>query len=141
MAGKQIKAKVKLQLPAGEATPAPPLGPALAPHGVQLGDFCGQFNDRTRDQKGWIIPVDMTIYEDRTFEFKTKTPPVSQFLKKAAGIETGSGNPLQRKVGSITKDQLKEIAEKKLEDLSTSDVEKAMKIVEGSAKAMGIEIK
>jgi len=137
---KKVKAKVKLQIPAGEATPAPPLGPALAPHGVDMGAFCSQFNERTKDRKGWIIPVDLNIYEDRTFDFVTKTPPTSQYLKKAAGIEKGSGTPLRKKAGRISRKDLEEIAKKKIDDLNTDDMDKAAKIIEGTAKAMGLTI-
>ncbi len=137
---KKVKAKVKLQIPAGEATPAPPLGPALAPHGVDLGSFCSQFNEKTEEKKGWIIPIELTVYEDRSFDFITKTPPTSQYLKKAAGIEKGSGTPLKKKVGSVTTEQLKEIAEKKLSDLNTNDIDKAVKIIKGTAQAMGLKI-
>jgi len=137
---KKIKAKVKLQILAGKATPAPPVGPALAPHGINLGDFCQKFNEQTKDKEGSTIPVEITIFEDRSYEFKLKTPPASELLKKAAGIEKGSGTPNQTKVGKITRDQLKEIAKKKLEDLNTTDIEKAMKIIEGTARNMGIEI-
>lgn len=137
---KEVKAVVKLQIPAGEATPAPPIGPMLAPHGIRMGDFCNAFNEQTQDKKGWIIPVEITVFEDGSFEFVTKEPPTSQLLKKAAGIEKASGEPLRRKVGKITRQQLKEIAERKMPDLNTDDVDKAMKIIEGTAKAMGIEI-
>jgi large subunit ribosomal protein L11 len=137
---KEVKAVVKLQIPAGEATPAPPIGPMLAPHGIRMGDFCNAFNEQTQNKKGWIIPVEITIFEDGSFEFVTKEPPTSQLLKRAAGIEKASGEPLRRKAGRITRQQLKEIAERKMPDLNTDDVDKAMKIIEGTAKAMGIEI-
>lgn len=137
---KKVKTKIKLQIPAGEATPAPPLGPALAPHGVDLGNFCSQFNEKTKEKRGWIVPVELTVYEDRSFDFVTKTPPTSQYLKKAAGIEKGSGTPLKKKVGSVTPKQLREIAERKLSDLNTDDMDKAVKIIEGTAKAMGLKI-
>jgi large subunit ribosomal protein L11 len=137
---KNIKAKVKLQIPAGKATPAPPVGPALAPHGINIGEFCQKFNEQTKDKVGYTIPVEVTIFEDRTYEFKLKTPLTSELLKKAAGIEKGSGTPNQTKVGKITRDQLREIAKQKLPDLNTKDIEKAMKIIEGTAKNMGIEI-
>ena len=132
---------VKLHIPAGKATPAPPVGPALAQHGINIGDFCQRFNDTTKNQEGFTIPVEVTIYEDRTFDFRLKTPLTSDFLKKAAGIEKGSGVPNTKKVGKITKAQLKEIAQKKMSDLNTKDIEQAMKIVEGTARNMGIEIK
>lgn len=138
---KKIKAKVKLQIPAGQATPAPPVGPILAQHGINISEFCQKFNDSTRDKTGYTIPVEITIYEDRSYEFKLKEPPASELLKKAAGIEKGSGEPNRRKVASITKDQLKEIAKRKMKDLNTTNIEKAMKIIEGTAKSMGIEIK
>ncbi len=137
---KEVKAKVKLQISAGEATPAPPLGPALAPHGIDMGQFCSEFNERTKERKGWIIPVELTIYEDRSFDFITKTPPTSQYLKKAAGIEKGSGAPLREKSGSVTRKQMEEIAEKKIADLNTDDLDKAVKIIEGTAKAMGLRV-
>jgi large subunit ribosomal protein L11 len=137
---KKIKAVVRLQLPAGQATPAPPVGPALAPHGVNTGEFCKAFNDATKDQKGWVIPVVVTVFEDRTYVFKIKQPTVAEFLKKAVGIEKGSGQPNKIKVGKITRTQLKEIAKKKLPDLNTTDLEAALRIVEGTAKNMGLEI-
>jgi len=138
---KKIKTKIKIQVPAGEATPAPPLGPALAPHGINLGNFCNQFNQQTEKKRGWTIPVEITVYEDGSFDFVTKTPPTSEFLKKAAGVEKGSGEPLQKKAGEVTKEQIYEIAEEKIADLNTSDIEKAAKTIEGTAKAMGIKVK
>ena len=137
---KKIKAIVKLQIPAGQATPAPPVGPALAQHGLSLGEFCQKFNEATKNQMGFTVPLEVTIYEDRTYEFKLKTPPASELLKKAAGIEKGSGTSNKTKVGKITKSQLREIAEKKMADLNVDDTEAAMKIIEGTAKNMGIEI-
>lgn len=137
---KKVKTIVKVQIPAGQATPAPPVGPALAPHGINLKEFCDRFNEATKDQAGFTIPVRVKIYEDKSFDLEIKRPPVSELLKKAAGIEKGSGEPNKKKVGKITRAQLKEIAEKKLPDLNTKDIEKAMKIVEGTAKQMGIEI-
>jgi large subunit ribosomal protein L11 len=137
---KKIKAIVKIQIPAGQATPAPPVGPALAPHGLNLGDFCQKFNEATKNQPGFTIPAEVTIYEDRTYEFRLKTPPVSELLKKAAGIEKGSGTPNKTKVGKITKDQVKKIAEQKMPDLNAENIEAAMKIIEGTARQMGIEI-
>jgi len=133
-------AVVKLHIPAGKATPAPPIGPSLAQHGINIGDFCQKFNDATKGQEGFTVPVEVTIYEDRTFDFKLKTPLTSELLKKAAGIEKGSGKPNTQKVGKITRAQLREIAEKKMPDLNTSDIEQAMKIVEGTARNMGIII-
>jgi len=137
---KKIIATVKLHIPAGKATPAPPIGPALAQHGINIGDFCQKFNDASRDQEGFTLPVEITVYEDRSFDFKIKTPLTSELLKKAAGIEKGSGEPNRKKVGKITRDQLREIAKKKLPDLNTDDIEKAMKIIEGTARNMGITI-
>ena len=138
---KKVKATVKLHIAAGKATPAPPVGPVLAQHGINIGDFCQRFNDATKDQEGFTIPVEITIYEDRTFEFRLKTALTSELLKRAAGIEKGSGIPSTKKVGKITKTQLREIAQKKMSDLNTKDIEQAMKIVEGTARNMGIEIK
>jgi len=140
MAEKKVKTFVKLQIPAGEATPAPPVGTALGPHGINIGEFVKRFNDASQDKKGSIIPVEMTIYEDRSFDFKLKTPPASDLLKKAAGVEKGSGAPLSKKVGKVTKAQVRQIAETKMEDLNATSVEGAMKIVEGTARSMGIEI-
>jgi large subunit ribosomal protein L11 len=137
---KKIKAKIKIQIPAGQATPAPPVGPALAPHGLNIKEFCDKFNEMTKNQQGFTIPVEITVFEDRTYTLKFKQPPVSELLKKAAKIEKGSGEPNKKKVGKITKAQLREIAQKKLPDLNTKDIEKAMKIIEGQAKNMGIEI-
>ena len=137
---KKIKAFVKLHIKAAQATPAPPVGPALAQHGLNLGEFCQRFNDLTKDKVGSTIPVEVTIYEDRTYDLKLKQPPASEFLKKAAGIEKGSGEPNKKKVAKITKAQLREIAQKKMEDLNAEDIEQAMKIIEGTAKNMGIEI-
>ena len=137
---KKIKAIIKLQISAGQATPAPPVGPALAPHGLNISEFCQKFNEITKNQIGWTLPVEITVYENRSYDFKIKQPPASELLKKAAGIEKGSGTPSRTKVGKITKAQLREIAEKKMTDLNTDDVEKAMRIIEGTAKQMGIEI-
>jgi len=137
---KKIKAMVKLQIPAGQATPAPPVGPALAQHGLNLGEFCQKFNDVTKNQTGFTIPVEVTIYEDRTYDLKLKQPPASELLKKAAGIEKGSGEPQKTKVGKITKAKLREIAQQKMEDLNAADIEKAMKIIEGTARSLGITI-
>jgi len=138
---KKIKAIVKLQIPAAKATPAPPVGPALAQHGLNIAEFCQKFNEDTKNQEGFTIPVEITVYEDRTYDFKLKSPPASELLKKAAGIEKGSGEPNRTKVAKISKSQLKEIAEKKMADLNANDIEQAMKIIEGTAKNMGIEIK
>jgi len=136
---KEIKTIIKLQLPAGGANPAPPVGTALGPHGINLQDFCAKFNEATKDKMGNIIPAEITIYTDRTFDFKLKTPPASDLLKKAAGIEKGSGVPQKDKVGKVTKKQIREIAEIKMEDLNANDIEAAMKIIEGTARNMGIE--
>ncbi len=135
-----VKTQVKLQIPAGSANPAPPVGSVLGPHGINIQDFCSQFNDRTKDQRGEIIPVVITIYDDRSFTFILKTPPAGELLKKAAKVKKGAGNPLKDKVGSITTDQLREIATTKLPDLNTDDVEQAMKIIAGTARQMGIKI-
>jgi len=137
---KKIKAVVKLQIKAGQATPAPPVGPVLAQHGVNIAEFCQKFNDATRDNQGFVIPVEITVYEDRTYDFKLKQPPASELLKKAAGIEKGSGSPNKTKVAKITKAQLRDIAKTKMSDLNTDDIENAMKVVEGTARNMGIEI-
>ena len=137
---KPIKTIIKLQIRAGQANPAPPIGPALGQHGLDIQQFCAQFNEATKDKGGDIIPVEITVYEDRTFDFKLKTPPASDLLKKAAGIEKGSGVPHKEKVGKITKKQIREIAEKKMVDLNAIDIEAACKIIEGTAQNMGIEI-
>lgn len=137
---KKILAKVKLQIEAGKANPAPPVGPALGQHGINIADFCQKFNAATKDKGNDLIPVEITIYEDRTFDFILKTPPTSYLLKKAAGIEKGSGDPQKKKVGKITKAQLEEIAKKKMEDLNTNDLEAAKRIIEGTARSMGIRI-
>lgn len=137
---KKIKAVIKLQIPAGQATPAPPVGPALAPHGLNMMEFCQKFNEVTKNQMGWKLPVEITVYENRTYDFKVKQPPASELLKKAAGIEKGSGEPQKTKVAKITRAQLREIAEKKLSDLNTDNIEQAMKIIEGTARQMGITI-
>lgn len=137
---KPIKTILKLQIPAGAANPAPPVGPALGQHGINIAQFCQQFNEATKEMIGNIIPAEITIYQDRTFEFKLKTPPASDLLRKAAGIEKGSGNPLKNKAGKVTKAQIKEIAEKKMADLNANDIEAAMKVIEGTARSMGIEV-
>lgn len=137
---KAIKTIIKLQIQAGQANPAPPVGPALGQHGLNIGEFCNKFNESTKDKTGDIIPVEITVYADRTYDFKLKTPPASDLLKKAAKIEKGSGDVPRTKVGKITRVKLREIAEKKLEDLNTDDIEQAMKTVEGTARSMGIEI-
>jgi len=135
---KKIKTKIKLQIPAGQANPAPPIGPALGQHGLNIAEFCQKFNALTKDKLGEITPVEITVFEDRTYTFITKTPPVAEMLKKAAGIQKGSGKPLQEKVGKVTRAQVKEIAEKKMPDLNCATVESAMKMVEGTAKQMGL---
>ncbi len=137
---KPIKTVLKLQLPAGQANPAPPVGTALGPHGINLADFCKKFNDATKTMMGDLVPAEITIFEDRTFEFKLKTPPASALLKKAAGIEKGSGNALKEKVGKVTRQQVREIAERKMVDLNAYDVDAAEKIIRGTAKNMGIEV-
>ena len=139
-AKKKVAAIVKVALNAGSATPAPPVGTALGPHGVNIMDFCKQYNAATEAMRGTVIPVEITIYEDRTFSFVTKTPPAAELIKKAAGIKSGSSNPLANKVASITKDQVREIAQTKMPDLNANDIEAAMKIVEGSARSMGVTV-
>ncbi|MDP2704106.1 MAG: 50S ribosomal protein L11 [bacterium] len=138
---KKIKTILKLQISAGAANPAPPIGPALGQHGVNIQDFCQRFNEATKEMKGDVIPAEITVFEDRTFTFILKTPPASALLKKAAGVEKGSGSPLAKKVGKVTKAQVREIAEKKMVDLNATDIEAAMKIIEGTARSMGIEVK
>lgn len=137
---KPIKAIVKLQIPAGKANPAPPVGPALGQHGLDIQSFCNQFNEATKDKGNDIIPVEITIYDDRTYGFKLKTPPASDLLKKAARIEKGSGEPHKKFVGKVTEKQVREIAAKKMEDLNANDVEKAAKIIAGTARSMGIKV-
>jgi large subunit ribosomal protein L11 len=138
---KKVMTLIKLQIPAGQANPAPPVGPALGQHGVNIQEFCTKFNDATKDKQGDIVPVEITVYEDRSFNFIMKTPPAAELIKKFAKIKKGAGKTLVEKAGSITKSQLKEIAEIKLPDLNTDDVEAAMRIVRGTAKQMGVEIK
>jgi large subunit ribosomal protein L11 len=141
MAVKKIKTQIKLQIPAGGANPAPPVGPALGQHGVNIMDFCKQFNERTKTQEnGMIIPAVITVYEDRSFTFITKMPPVSSLLKRTAGLAKGSGEPNRNKVGKITLAQAKDIAKQKLPDLNTNDVEQAVLMVKGTARSMGIEV-
>jgi large subunit ribosomal protein L11 len=137
---KPIKTIIKLQIPAGQANPAPPIGPALGQHGLSIQEFCTKFNEATKDKSGDIIPVEITVYEDRTYDFKLKTPPASSLLKKAAGIEKGSGEPLKNKVGKVSKEQIRQIAEKKMVDLNANSIEEAMKIIEGTARSMGITV-
>ncbi len=138
---KKVKAYVKLQLPAGKANPAPPVGPALGQHGVNIMEFCKAFNAQTQDKGDLIIPVILTVYEDRSFTFIMKTPPASILLLKAAKLQKGSAEPNKTKVGTVTKKQVKEIAELKMPDLNANDVEGAMKMVAGTARSMGIEVK
>ncbi|MDH3289587.1 MAG: 50S ribosomal protein L11 [Gemmatimonadota bacterium] len=138
---KKVAAFVKLQVPGGQATPAPPVGTALGPHGVNIMDFCKQFNALTQSQAGTIIPVELTVYQDRSFAFITKTPPAAVLLKKEAGLDKGSGMPNRDKVGSVTWAQVRKIAEMKEPDLNANDVEAAMRIVAGTARSMGIEVK
>ncbi len=139
---KKVKVVIKLQIPAGKANPAPPIGPALGQHGLNISEFCQKFNAATKAlPPGEITPAVITVFEDRTYTFILKTPPASELLKKAAGIEKGSGKPLTDKVGKVTKAQVREIATKKLADLNTTDVEAAMRMIEGTARNMGIEIK
>ena len=137
---KKITGQIKLQLPAGKANPAPPVGPALGQHGVNIMEFCKAFNARTQDQAGLIIPAVITVYSDRTFTFELRTPPAAVLLKKAAKVEKGSGDPNRTKVGSVTKKQVREIAELKLKDLNAHEVGQAMKIIEGTARSMGLEV-
>lgn len=137
---KPIKTIVKLQIPAGKATPAPPVGTALGPHGLNIGDFVRKYNDATAKMEGEIVPVEITIYEDRSFDFKLKTPPASDLLRKAASVEKGSGEPNKKKVGKVSKADIRKIAERKLEDLNAESVEAAMKIIEGTARSMGLEV-
>ena len=139
MAKKVVK-QVKLQIPAGKANPAPPVGPALGQAQVNIPAFCSQFNEATKDQMGFVVPVIISVYDDRTFTFVTKTPPASDLLKKAANIKSGSGNAKKIKVATVTKAQIKEIAERKMPDLNAFNVEAAMKIIEGTARNMGIEV-
>ena len=140
MGRKKLVTTLKLQLPAGQATPAPPVGTALGPHGVNLMDFVKAYNDATGSQRGQIIPVEISIFEDRSFTFITKTPPAAALLRQAARVEKGSGEPDKEKVGSVTKAQVKEIAEIKMPDLNAVDIDGAMKIVEGTARSMGIVV-
>ncbi len=137
---KEITAKIKLQVPAGKANPAPPVGPALGQHGVNIMEFCKQFNARTQKMGDTVVPVIISVYSDRSFTFITKTPPAAELLKKAAGIIKGSGVPNKEKVGKVTRAQIKEIAQIKLPDLNATGVESAMRMIEGSAKSMGLEI-
>ena len=138
---KKVLANVKLQIRAGAATPAPPVGTALGQHGVNIMDFCRQYNEATQQYAGQVIPAELTIYEDRTFSFITKQPPAAELLKQAAGLESGSGEPNRNKVGAVSRDQVRQIAERKMVDLNANDVDAAMKIIEGTARSMGIEVR
>lgn len=140
MAKKKLAATVKIQIQAGQATPAPPVGTALGPHGLNIMDFCKAYNAATEDQRGQIVPAEISIFEDRSFTFIIKTPPTSFLLKQAAGVEKASGQPLQVKVGSVTRDQVRKIAETKMVDLNAIDIDGAMAQVEGTARSMGIEV-
>jgi len=137
---KAIKTVIKLQIKAGQANPAPPVGPALGQHGLNIQDFCMRFNEATKDKMGDVIPVEITVFEDRSFDFVLKTPPAADLLKKAAKIEKGAADPLKQKVGKVTKAQVREIAEMKMPDLNANDVEQAIKIIEGTARSMGIKV-
>jgi large subunit ribosomal protein L11 len=137
---KKVLAVVKLEIRAGQATPAPPVGTALGQHGVNIMEFCRQYNEATQANAGQVIPVELTIYEDRSFSFITKQPPAAELLKQAAGVEKGSGEPNREKVARVTSQQVREIAERKMADLNASDVDGAMKIIEGTARSMGIEV-
>lgn len=138
---KKVVGQIKLQLPAGKATPAPPVGPALGQHGVNIMEFCKQFNAKTSDQAGLVIPAVITVYADRSFTFELKTPPAAVLLKKAAGVESGSGIPNKTKVGSVSRAKVREIAEFKQRDLNANDVEAAMRMIEGTARSMGLEVR
>jgi len=137
---KKVRAVIKLAIPAGKATPAPPVGPALGQHGLNIMQFVKEYNEKTASQVGTIVPVEITVYEDRSFTFVLKTPPASELLKKAAGVEKGAKNQKKEKVGTITRAQLREIAEIKLKDLNAYDVDAAMRMIEGTARSMGIEV-
>ena len=140
MATKQVESQIKLQIPAGQATPSPPVGPALGQHGVNIMDFCKAFNAQTKGKEGTVIPVIISVYKDRSFTFITKSPPASALLKQAAGIAKGSGNPSREFVGTVTREQVREIAQAKMEDLNAFDIDQAMRIIEGSAKSMGLTV-
>jgi large subunit ribosomal protein L11 len=137
---KKIKTVIKLQITAGKATPAPPVGPALGQHGINIMAFCKEYNERTASQEGSIIPAEITVYEDRSFSFVTKMPPVSDLLRRALGVEKGSGNPGSEKIGKIGKDAVYDIARNKMKDLNTTDIDKAVNIVAGTARSMGVEV-
>lgn len=137
---KKVRAIIKLQLPAGQATPAPPVGPALGQHGANIMAFCKEYNEKTANQAGSIVPVEITVYEDRSFSFIMKTPPASDLIRKALGIEKGSAQQKRDKVGTLTREQVKKIAETKMRDLNANDIEAAMKMVEGTARSMGVDV-
>ena len=137
---KKVKAIIKLQIPAGKATPAPPVGPALGQHGVAIMNFVKEYNERTTQQAGNVIPVEITVFEDRSFSFVTKTPPAADLLRKAANVDKGSGVPNRTKVGKVSQDQIREIAELKMKDLNAFELSQAMKMIEGTARSMGIEV-
>lgn len=137
---KKVMTQIKLQIPAGKANPSPPVGPALGQHGVNIMEFCKAYNAKTQDKEGLIVPVVITVYSDRSFSFITKTPPAAVLLKKAAGIVKGSGEPNKTKVGKVSKDQVREIAEAKMPDINANDIDHAMKIIMGTARSMGIEV-
>jgi large subunit ribosomal protein L11 len=137
---KKVKAMIKLQIPAGKATPAPPVGPALGQHGVNIMAFCKEYNERTASQEGFIIPAEITVYTDRSFSFTTKMPPVSDSLRRALGVEKGSGNPKGEKIGRLSRDTIYQIAQAKMKDLNTADIDKAVRTIEGTARSMGVEV-
>jgi large subunit ribosomal protein L11 len=137
---RKVLTLIKLQVPGGQANPAPPVGPALGQHGVNIMEFCKAFNAQTQQDTGTIIPVEITVYEDRSFTFITKTPPAAVLIKQAIGLDKGSGEPNRNKVGRLTREQVRQIAETKLEDLNARDVDQAMKIIEGTARSMGVEV-
>jgi len=137
---KKITKKIKLVIAAGKATPAPPVGTALGPAGINIGEFVTKFNEATREMTGALVPAEISVYEDRTFEFKLKTPPAASLLLKAVGMDKGSGVPNRNKIGKVTRDQVRQIAEKKMEDLNAKDIEAAIKIIEGTAKSMGVTV-
>ena len=138
---KKVKTKIKLQIPGGKANPAPPVGTALGPQGLNIMEFCTKFNEKTKDKMGTIIPVEITVFEDRTYTFILKEPPMSELIKQALKLQKGSGVPNKDKVGKLTKEQVKQIAEKKMPDLNVNSIESAMQIVEGTARSMGVDVK
>jgi len=140
MGKKKVKTVIRLQIQAGKATPAPPVGTALGPHGINIMEFCKAYNERTQAQAGSVIPAEITVFEDRSFTFVTKTPPAGDLLKKAAGIDKGSATPNRAKVGTVTRDQVREIAQTKMGDLNANDIDQAMRIIEGTARSMGVTV-